>query len=283
MAKPKPTFGDPRGHSLRIYDEVYDSPAFKSLSPYDVLAYLALLRELKKTNNGDLSLTLTRSEKCGINHHNTLARSLRALCAVGLIALTRKGGCAKGGRKLASLYRVTDVEAYEIPAKGLEYHKATNDWKQVTSVADGVKRIEAYEEKALEENRKKNNAGHAVTATVARGALVSQKTGTRRDTSVSQPGHAVSLVENVANPISMRFSEGFVVGAEKPSPRTPRMPPLHYCHTYGDSVDGDGVSDCTQQTLATDTRIGQILRRVSHRSNWRHQIAAARLLANQLN
>ena len=33
---------DPRGHSLRIYSEVFDSPAFRALSAHDVMAYLAL-------------------------------------------------------------------------------------------------------------------------------------------------------------------------------------------------------------------------------------------------
>lgn len=191
MSKP---YRDPRGHSLRIYDEVFDSPAFQALSPMDVLAYLALLRELRATNNGDLSLTLTRAKKCGISHHNTLARSLRALCAVGLIAATRQGGSAKGGQKMASLYRVTDIEAYEIPAKGLEYCKATNEWKQVASVEDGHKRIAAYETAVLEEARQKKikNLGHAVTTTMSPNVLVEPKTRTRRDSWVVKPCHAVS-------------------------------------------------------------------------------------------
>lgn len=126
MSRMKP-FKDPRGHSLRVYSDLYDSPAFRALSPHDVLAYLALLRELKGYNNGDLSLPLTRSKKCGIKHHVTLARSLRALCAVGLVAITRRGGCAKGGKKLPTLYRVTHRECLEIPAKRLEAVKETNE------------------------------------------------------------------------------------------------------------------------------------------------------------
>lgn len=55
MLKIKPQ-RDPRGHSLRVYADVYDSSAFAALSPHDVMAYLALLRELKGYNNGDLSL-----------------------------------------------------------------------------------------------------------------------------------------------------------------------------------------------------------------------------------
>lgn len=85
MAKNQPNT-DPRGHSLRIYKEIYVSAAFKSLSPVDVMVYLALLAELKQYNNGDLSLPLTRAKQCGIRHHITLARSLRALCAVGLVS-----------------------------------------------------------------------------------------------------------------------------------------------------------------------------------------------------
>ena len=70
MNKLKPQ-RDPRGHSLRIYSDVFDSPAYSALSPHDVLAYLALLRELKGYNNGDLSLPLSRSKTCGISHHLT--------------------------------------------------------------------------------------------------------------------------------------------------------------------------------------------------------------------
>ena len=137
MTKNKP-FKDPRGHSLRIYSEVYDSAAFAALSPHDVLTYLALLRELKAHNNGDLSLPLTRAKRCGIGHHLTLARSLRALCAVGLIAVTRKGGSTKGGQRLPTLYRMTDRECYAIPAKHLEAMKETNEWKRVTTMQHGL-------------------------------------------------------------------------------------------------------------------------------------------------
>lgn len=136
MSKSKP-HRDPRGHSLRIYSDIYDSAAFASLSPHDVLAYLALLRELKGYNNGDLSLPLSRSKKCGISHPKTLARSLRALCAVGLVAITRKGGCTKGGQRLPNLYRMTDRECFAIPAKHLEAIKESNEWKRVTNVQHG--------------------------------------------------------------------------------------------------------------------------------------------------
>ncbi len=142
----KSNWKDPRGHSLRVYDDVYDSPAFASLSPHDVLAYLALLRELKGYNNGDISLTLTRAKLCGITHHNTLARSLRALCAVGLVAISRKGGATKGGQRLPNLYRVTDYPCFEMRTKHIEAIHATNEWKYVTSVEHGHYLIKAADD-----------------------------------------------------------------------------------------------------------------------------------------
>lgn len=153
MIKPK-EYRDPRGHSVRIYHDIYNSHAFNALAPRDVLAYIALLRELKKNNNGDLSLPLTRAKLCGIRHHVTLARSLRALCAVGLIALTRKGGCDRGGRRLASLYRVTDIECYEMPGKNIEAQKATCDYRKIQSVAQGQELIRKYEESQKRRTKK---------------------------------------------------------------------------------------------------------------------------------
>lgn len=153
MGKIKPP-RDPRGHSLRIYSDVFDSPAFSALSAHDVLAYLALLRELKGYNNGDLSLTLTRAKQCGISHHLTLARSLRALCAVGLIAVTRKGGCTKGGQRLPNLYRITDRECFEIPKKHLEAQKETHEWKRVASAQHGADLIAAAELAAKDAHEK---------------------------------------------------------------------------------------------------------------------------------
>ena len=203
MAKAKP-FRDPRGHSLRIYSEVYDSPAWAVLSPHDVLAYLALLRELRGFNNGDLSLPLTRAKKCGIAHHVTLARSLRALCAVGLVAIVRKGGSTKGGQRLPTLYRLTDRECFEIPAKGLEAMPATNEWKRVATDEQGRQMIAAAESAA-----KTKSLGHAMTGTMLPDVLVSAKTRTRRDTWPKQPGHAVTMAKNCANLEPSRVAGGF--------------------------------------------------------------------------
>lgn len=223
---------DPRGHSLRIYGDVYDSHAFKSLSPRDVMAYLALLRELKGFNNGDLSLPLSRAKSCGISHHLTLARSLRALCAVGLIAVTRKGGCTKGGQRLANLYRVTDRECYEIPAKHLTAMKDTNEWKAVTSIEHGQSLIAAAEVAAKATHEKKA-LGHGVTVTRTPRDVVSPITRTRRDTWPERPGHGVTMAEKAANPSPARVPACFSPSPEKASHRTPHVPPLYIATRRG--------------------------------------------------
>jgi hypothetical protein len=171
---------DERGHSLRIYDDVFDSAAYASLSPHDVLAYLAFLRQLLAYNNGDLSLPLSKAKQYGVKHHLTLARSLRALCAVGLIEITRKGGATKGGQRLATLYRVTDRDCYEIPKKGIEARLATNEWKKVCSAEQGAVMIQAYEQ-ANSRASKLKHVGHAVMRTTTPADSFSVLTTARGD------------------------------------------------------------------------------------------------------
>ncbi len=232
----KNQFRDPRGHSIRVYSDVFDSSAWAALSPHDVLAYLALLRELKGSNNGDLSLPLTRAKTCGIGHHVTLARSLRALCAVGLIAITRKGGCTKGGQRLPNLYRVTDRECFEIPAKHLEAHPATNEWKHIASREQGLELIAAAEAAV-----KTKTLGHAVTATTSAGVLVKPKTRTPRDTWNDGLGHGVTMAENSAKPMLARVSGDFDPATKKAGHRTPARPPLHTATPGGESAGAKGT------------------------------------------
>ncbi len=242
MSKPKAQ-RDPRGHSLRVYADVYDSPAFLSLSPHDVLAYLALLRELKGYNNGDLSLPLSRAKTCGISHPKTLARSLRALCAVGLVAVTRKGGCTRGGQRLASLYRLTDRECYEIPAKHLEAMRESHEWKRVTSVQHGHYLIQVCEDAAKNEHSEKISLGHAVPCTSSPGAMVRPKTRAPSEPWVEELGHGVNMAKKGAKPLSMRATAEFSLPAEKPIHRARRSTPLYVYQSTGNSgcIDGNSL------------------------------------------
>ena len=232
MAK-KHDFRDPRGHSLRVYSDVYDSPAFAALSPHDVLAYLALLRELKGYNNGDLSLPLSRAKKCGIGHPKTLARSLRALCAVGLVAITRKGGCTKGGQRQPTLYRMTDRECHAIPAKHQEAMKETHEWKRVTSMQHGLDLIATAEAAVKTTTEKLKSLGHPVTLTMAQGEPVKAETMAPREPWKDGPGHGVNMAEKAENLDSMRVSGEFAPSPIKAGHRAPHSTPLYIYQSLG--------------------------------------------------
>ncbi len=254
---------DPRGHSIRVYSDIFDSPAFKALSPHDVMAYLALLRELKGYNNGDLSLPLSRAKECGINHHVTLARSLRALCAVGLIAVTRKGGSTKGGQRLPTLYRMTDRECYDIPKKGLEAMHATNEWRTVATPEQGRERIQATETAVKNEAAKLKTLGHRVTVTTSPRDMVGALTTTPRDTWFSRPLHPVTHGKKGANLELARVSSRFDPEQENQSHRTPRVPPLYIAIPTGDTAAGEPTNEDAKTAAAqreqhsVDSQIGQ--------------------------
>jgi len=257
VSKNKP-FRDPRGHSLRIYSDVFDSAAFAALSPHDVLAYLALLRELKGYNNGDLSLPLTRAKRCGIGHHMTLARSLRALCAVGLIAITRKGGCTRGGQRLPSLYRLTDRECYEIPAKHLEAMKETHEWKRVTTVQQGKDLIAAAESAIKKRPEKTKSLGHALTATTSPRDMVKAKTTSPRDTWKDRPRHRVTMAENADNQASMRVPAEFSPSPDKQSHRTRGVSPLYLATPEGHKAIHETLAGLWQAIGANPAKLWHI-------------------------
>jgi hypothetical protein len=139
---------DPRGGHVRLYNTLIDSPAWNALSATDQRVYVALRRALGKSNNGDISLPLSRSKHFQIRSPSTLAKGLLALVAVGLIAVTRRGGCTRGGQRLATLYRFTDEQVYEMKPKLIDAFKATNEWQAVGSIAEGKARIKAAEDQA---------------------------------------------------------------------------------------------------------------------------------------
>jgi hypothetical protein len=147
MARYNKSPADPRGPHIRMYWEIVDSAAWRSLTAADQRTYLALRRDLLSFNNGDLALPFTVAVHRGIRNEGTLAKSLRALVAVGLIAVTRTGGSTKGGQRIPTLYRFCDEVAHAHPKKFIEPSKATNDWKLVQTIAQGEALIRQAEEK----------------------------------------------------------------------------------------------------------------------------------------
>lgn len=153
--KPAIAQRDPRGGHVRLYNALTDSPAWNALSATDQRVYVALRRSLGKSNNGDISLPLSRAKHYQINSPATLAKGLRSLVAVGLIAVARRGGCTRGGQRLPTLYRFTDEQVYEMRAKLIDACKATDDWKNVSSIDHGKALIRQAEAAARETAEKK--------------------------------------------------------------------------------------------------------------------------------
>lgn len=146
----RPDWKDPRGRHIRLYAALVDSPAWNCLTATDQRVYVALRRALGPSNNGDLSLPLSRARHYGIGSPATLAKSLRALVAVGLIAVTHRVGCTRGGQRLPTLYRVTDEQVFPMAPKLIEACRTTDDWKNVSSIAVGKSLIAAAEAAARE-------------------------------------------------------------------------------------------------------------------------------------
>lgn len=111
---------------------VLDSPAFLSLGHADRSMYLTFAAQLSNRENGKLTMTMSDAAKGGIKSTDTVARSLRALKAVGLVAPTTVN-------VLPIKYRLTDRPVDDQPA--------THDWKRIKTVAEGKVAIEKAREK----------------------------------------------------------------------------------------------------------------------------------------
>ena len=133
MAQKKPS--DPRGGHVRLYWALIDSIAWRSVGYSSQAVYIAMRRRLQSTNNGNLSAALSDMKHHGISAPSTLAKALRELQTVGLIAVTRQGGIAFG-RQVCSLYRFTDEAVFEHPKLGVKAGPPTDEWKRFTKLAE---------------------------------------------------------------------------------------------------------------------------------------------------
>lgn len=120
---------------MRLYWSLLDSLAWRALSYSSQSVYVAMRRRLQSTNNGNISAALGDMKHYGITTSATLAKALRELQTVGLIAVTRQGGIAYG-RQICSLYRFTDEAVYEQPKVGVKACQATDDWKRFDKLAE---------------------------------------------------------------------------------------------------------------------------------------------------
>jgi hypothetical protein len=140
MSKRRPE--DPRGGHIRLYWALVDSVVWRALSWVEQGLYIAMRRKLRATNNGNIEATLATLRHADITSPATLAKGLRALQALGLIAKTRQGGIAYGSTH-CSLYRFTDEQVFEQPKQGIKAQKATNDWQSFKTLADARAALKA--------------------------------------------------------------------------------------------------------------------------------------------
>lgn len=195
MARYKST-PDPRGGHIRLYWDLYDSNAWRCLSATDQRCYMALARQLKGSNNGDLCLTLSVAKSNGVKSPATLAKSLRALVAVGLIAVTRKGGSTMGGQRLPTLYRLTDRVVYEMPAKFIDAYRATNEWREIKTLAQGRAAIRKAEEAAASIEATKKNQLQLLAPTTSKNEVVGAKTTSKNEVWTPAPIQKMKLEES---------------------------------------------------------------------------------------
>lgn len=134
--------GDPRGGHVRLYWTLMDSPAWHALSATEIALWLAMRRQLNGYTNGDISATLTTMRHFGFASTATLAKSLRALLTVGLIAKTRDVGGLTHLGALCCLYRFTDEACNALPGKGVRAERATRDFERWGSVAQARSAIQ---------------------------------------------------------------------------------------------------------------------------------------------
>ena len=126
---------DEMGPHARLYDKIANSPAWLALG-YSSRAFYVLLRvKLKQTNNGNIEATLGTMRHAGFKTSSTLAKVIRELETVGLIAKTRQGGIAAGG-KLCNLFRFTDKPVHDHPKLGIAAMKATHEWQRWSAIRE---------------------------------------------------------------------------------------------------------------------------------------------------
>lgn len=167
MAK-KP-FKDPRGPHVRLYvGDLLDSPAWSVLSLSARVLYIEFRASMGKTNNGDLSCTLsnTAAKRGAFKSPTTLAAALFELRALGFVAVTRSGAVVAGS-KLPTLYRFTDEPYAQFTKEGgytfgpgkptfdFAQHKTISDAR--TAVEIGKTRLHAEAVKRNASSRKKNS------------------------------------------------------------------------------------------------------------------------------
>lgn len=197
MAKPRPHSPDPQGHHARLYSSVTNSAAWIALSFSSRALYVQLRSRLKQTNNGNINATHAELKRFGFESSSTLAKGLRELETMGLIAKTRQGGIANGG-KVCSLFRFTDLEVLARPDLGYEGSKGRQEWLTWKSIDEAKAAIQAAHVAALRPATVRKNAMKVRTSLrTDSGIEAQQQKHALKAEQVTQPGLRNSVLRLV--------------------------------------------------------------------------------------
>lgn len=135
--------GKPKDRYVQVFFRVLNSHAWRALSPTEHSLWLSLRYQFNGGNNGNISATLAALKHRGVSSSATLAKSLRAMMAVGLIAKTRDTGGLTHAGAVCCLYRFTDLPCPSFPDKGITASRETHDYARFTTVAEAKAVIKA--------------------------------------------------------------------------------------------------------------------------------------------
>jgi hypothetical protein len=128
---------------IRVTLALLDSPAYIALDWSARSLFTDMRSKLRGSNNGNINAALTELRHRGWRSPVTLAKALRQLEAVGLIAKTRQTIGVMRGSKVCNLYRFTDLDTLEFSKFHIAATKATHDYKRFTALTDARRAIAA--------------------------------------------------------------------------------------------------------------------------------------------
>ena len=121
---------------IRVNLSLLNSPAYIALDWTARALFTDIRSKVRGSNNGNINATLSELRHRGWRSPATLAKALRQLEAVGLIAKTRKTVGVKVGSKVCNLYRFTDLDCFEFPKLEIPATKASHDYKKFTALKE---------------------------------------------------------------------------------------------------------------------------------------------------
>lgn len=164
---------------IRIPLAVLNSNAFIALDWTARALYTDMRSYLRSINNGNLNATLSELQHRGWRSPATLAKALRQLEAVGLIAKTRQTVGVKHGSKVCNLYRFTDLDTLEFPKLQIQATRATHDYQRLTSLGEAKRAVAKAspptpnkEKKTLQKLHPDDSKGVAITGISATKTVV---------------------------------------------------------------------------------------------------------------